>query len=153
MAGIVYDEGLFNASGSPSVPFDPKKFYYIAFYNDLSHVLLYGFTEDINDPFFSSQESCESLSSESMCIKRARYFDTGGGDITEVFLVPYPPIEAHSHPHVLAIMVSFDKMRLSPKIPQCYMRALSGHDAFDFRGSVAVIGQRKIQCGPHNMLL
>jgi len=56
MANTVYGEAV--SGGVASVPFDPKKHYYIAFFKDMSHALVYGFVEQTSDPF-SKPQSCD----------------------------------------------------------------------------------------------
>jgi len=147
---VVYEEALFK---SPSVPFDPKKLYYIAFFNDMSHVLIYGFVEETVDPFFSKQTSCAALATESVSTKRARYFNAGGGDVTEVIVGPYTVSDLQKNTRVKNILTSFDKMRTSPTIPHSFMMAKGGYAAFAAKGDVSVIAPDELEFGPKFMEL
>jgi len=141
---VVFDDTTVS-NGQPSVPFDPKLWYYMAYSNDMSYVLLYGFPEDIIDPFFSKQASCLNLSIESISTKRARYFSSGDGDVTEIILATYISQELDQNERAIDILWDLDKLSNSPALPKSTWKSMGGYSVCKACGKVALSGVRKVE--------
>jgi len=148
---IVYSDIGCNSS----VLFDPRKCYYLAYFNDLSSVLIYGFAEETLNPFFSKQKA---LDKESLAEKRRRifyYLNPGPHykEVTEVLLTPYSLPRGDEDPRPMGVLRSFDQLLLREGILNSTAMAECGYENFQPVGSVTIRGARELGCGPINIEL